>query len=85
MTPQQPGGVPAQTAELHPAGKLKGSTAQTLVGDTAPVLQDPGNVSPDTNHTFSLLSRLSLLPGDGSRSGGMKASRITDVLVALYL
>lgn len=49
------------------------------------LLQDPGNVSPDTNHTFSLLSRLSLLPGDGSRSGGMKASRITDVLVALYL
>lgn len=90
MTSHQAGGVLAQITELHPAGKLRGNTAQTLVGDTDPVAE--GSRKSESWCKSHLLpaeqaptDRLSLLPGDGNGSRGMKATRIADVLVVLYL
>lgn len=88
MTSHQAGGVPAQITELHQAGKLKGNTAETLVGDAVPVAAG-SRESESWCKSHLLLSeqvpadRLSLLPGDGDRSHRMKATRITDVLVVL--
>lgn len=92
MSSHQAGGVLAQITELHPAGKLRGNTAQcsTLVGDTDPVAE--GSRESESRCKSHLLpaeqaptDRLSLLPGDGNRSRGMKATRIADALVVLYL